>query len=130
MSHQIVGLHHANVRLPSSSEQATKQFYGKLLGLTPDPNFTSAATVVHWCVGDTGSEVHTKWGEEPTRLKSGEVLPNHFALLVEDLEATKSYLTQNGVPFEEADLPGARHEIFIKDPEGNIVELQQVGAHH
>jgi catechol 2,3-dioxygenase-like lactoylglutathione lyase family enzyme len=130
MGIKVVGLHHANVRLPAANEQQTREFYGELLGLVADPDFKGSGTTIHWQVADTGAEVHTKFSEAKTYLKNGDVLPNHFALQVDDLEAAKAHLMAKGVHFEEAEIPGARHEIFIKDPSGNIVELQQAGAHH
>jgi len=117
----VLRVHHANVRLPAASEQQTRDFYGRILGLTPDPNF-HVPTVFHWLAGE-GTEVHMRYGPTPTMLKSGEVLPHHFALLVENLEDAKRWLTDQGVEYWEADVPDATHEIFIKDPAGNVIEL-------
>lgn len=124
MAIKVIRVHHANVRLPEASEQETRDFYGRVLGLQSDPNF-SAPNVIHWLAGDSGTEVHMKFGPAPTLLKSGDVLPQHFALRVEDLHETKRWLTQEGIAYAEADVPDASHEIFIKDPAGNVIELQE-----
>lgn len=123
MAIKVLRLHHANVRLPDATEDQTRDFYGRILGLTPDPNF-HVPNVFHWQAGE-GTEVHMKWGETPTRLKNGEVLPHHFALLVEDLGEAKRWLAEQKVQYWEADVADASHEIFITDPAGNVVELYE-----
>ncbi|MBD2138278.1 VOC family protein [Anabaena sp. FACHB-1237] len=53
-----------------------------------------------------------KWGQNP-----------HIAFAVMDLEAIKKELTAKNYPFQAS--ASGRPAIFIKDPDGNIIELNQ-----
>ncbi len=60
----------------------------------------------------TATEVNEKWGRNP-----------HLALAVSDLEEMKTRLKNNGYPFQESS--SGRAALFTKDPDGNIIELNQ-----
>ncbi len=47
----------------------------------------------------------------------------HVALLVDDYEAAKAHLTKLGIPFREGRRGLA--QLFVRDPDGNLIELQQ-----
>jgi len=63
-------------------------------------------------------------GENPTR----PVGYNHFCLLVDDMAATLKELTSRGLEIPGEPTCGADHNLqyWIKDPDGNPIELMQI----
>ena len=51
----------------------------------------------------------------------------HFAVHVEDLVAEVSALERHGVAVRKTGLTfrGASHQAFVRDPSGNLIELNQ-----
>ena len=54
-----------------------------------------------------------KWGRNP-----------HMAFAVTDIEATKEQLTSQGFPVQMSH--SGRPALFTRDPDGNVIELNQV----
>ncbi|MCU1391666.1 MAG: lactoylglutathione lyase family protein [Ilumatobacteraceae bacterium] len=113
----VMGVHHVAIGVTDVEESIA--FYG-LLGLTPLPRpdfgFPGA-----WLQAG-GQQVHL--------LQTATVPPgaeNHYAFLVEDLDATVAHLNANGVDARVSGrrTPGAGYQAFLKDPSGNVVELNQ-----
>lgn len=50
----------------------------------------------------------------------------HVALGVEDLEAVKARLLQAG--YEVQPSASGRAAVFVRDPDGNVIELSAIGA--
>lgn len=101
----------------------SERFYGEILGLDKidrslkypgawyqlgpiqihliaDPNF---ATSLH----------NQKWGRNP-----------HLALAVENLEAAKTHLMEQGYPAQLS--ASGRSALFTQDPDGNVIELTEL----
>lgn len=98
-----------------------RHFYTDILGLKekPRPNFDFPGA--WYDLGDC--ELHLQCVTEP--LPAVGVWPRldrHVALQVDDYDATKQELVGAGIQFREgtAGLP----QIFVRDPDGNLVELQ------
>ncbi len=99
------------------------QFYGEILEIpqaTRNLNFPGLWYQVGGCQIHLiqAESVHpatpdTRWGRNP-----------HLALGVTDLEAVKAKLRQAGVDFQASH--SGRAAIFVKDPDGNIIELSQL----
>jgi catechol 2,3-dioxygenase-like lactoylglutathione lyase family enzyme len=112
------GVHHVSLNVSDTEEAA--RFYEEALGLTrierPDFGFPGA-----WF--DTGRgqihllEVH------------GHTAPDgqHFAFQVDDIDAVVAALVDRGVEVSppSAGLAGAGRQAFLKDPSGNLIELNQ-----
>ena len=98
-----------------------KAFYGRVLGLTekPRPNFDFPGA---WY--DLGEcELHLMVTLEA--LPAAERRPRrdyHVSFQVEDLEAAKRALEEAGLPTRESS--SGRGSIFVRDPDGNLIELQ------
>ncbi len=63
----------------------------------------------NWKAVESNAE---KWGRNP-----------HLALAVDDLETMKTRLREAGYPFQASS--SGRSALFTKDPDGNIIELNQ-----
>ena len=73
--------------------------------------------------------VGTRPGEQVHLIQSPKQTPgieNHFALVVDDLETCLADLAVHGVDVSNRmHVPGAGKQAFLKDPSGNVIELNQ-----
>jgi hypothetical protein len=115
MPHPIV---HAEIR--SKDPDATRQFFGELLGWTYDPGAVPGYTFV-----DTGVPDALYTGISP--LQGGEDLVTFF-VAVDDIEAAVKRAADLGgqVVQETQHLPGLAYAL-IADPQGHVVGLTQQG---
>jgi catechol 2,3-dioxygenase-like lactoylglutathione lyase family enzyme len=114
-----LAVHHVSINV-SDVDQATR-FYVDVLGLsarTDRPGFGFGGA---W-LDAGGEQVHLIEGETPRSLGQ------HFALLVDDLEATIAELRAKGIKISDASSVGANWQAFLTDPAGNMVELHQRGT--
>jgi glyoxylase I family protein len=113
---KAAGVHH--VGLIVADVAAARQFYVDRLGLeerTDRPDFGVDGAWLQ--VGE--QQVHLVEGAEP--MPGG----GHFALLVEDLDGVVAELRAAGVKVSDPVLVGSGRQSFLKDPGGNLVELNQ-----
>jgi glyoxylase I family protein len=112
----VVGVHHVSIGV--NDVDAAVEFYG-WLGLTvlPRPDFGFPGA---WLQAG-GQQVHLIGTD-----KTPPGIENHYAFLVEDLEATVATLAEHGVTARVSNrIDGAGHQAFLEDPSGNVVELNQ-----
>jgi len=116
-----ISLHHAQVFYPPGEEARARKFYGDTLGLSElERPATLRARAGIWYAAPPG-HVHLsadrELGLHPRR---------HFALRVDDLDATVNTLRASGARFEEAEpIPGWRRT-YVFDPFGNKIELDEI----
>jgi glyoxylase I family protein len=118
--------HYLHTAILVSNLDRAAHFYGEVLGLTkverslkyPGIWYQLGAVQVHLIV-DTNFEAKlqnaAKWGRNP-----------HLALGVEDLDAAKAHLTAQG--YEVQLSASGRAALFTQDPDGNVIELTEVGG--
>lgn len=115
---QPVAVHHVSINVTDA--EASIPFYTDVLGGTvrddrPDFGFAGA-----WI--DLGAtQVH---------LIEAEVPPNngqHFAVLVTDIDGAVADLRGRGVTVGDPVVVGPGRQAFIEDPDGNAIEIHQVG---
>lgn len=114
-----VAVHHVSLNV--DDVEAALRFYSDVLGLEaradrPDFPFGGA-----W-LDAGGQQVHLIEGKPPPDLGQ------HFALLVDDLDATVTELRGRGVEVSDPRPVGSSHQSFVTDPAGNLVELHQTAA--
>ena len=112
-------MHHVSINV--DDVEAAQRFYCDVLGLAargdrPDFPFGGA-----W-LDAGGQQVHLIEGKPPPGLGQ------HFALLVDDLDATVSELRGLGVEVSDPKPVGMSRQAFVSDPAGNLVELHQAAA--
>ena len=111
------GVHHVSLDVQDAEDAG--RFYEEVLGLTrierPDFGFPGA-----WFDAD-GTQVHlieVPSHEAPTS--------QHFAFRVDDVDAVYATLIEKGIEVSKpASFPGAGRQAFLKDPSGNLIELNQ-----
>jgi catechol 2,3-dioxygenase-like lactoylglutathione lyase family enzyme len=96
------------------------QFYTDVLGfevLDTRPDFGFAGA---WLQAGN-HQVHLM-GVPDAQIDRGQ----HFALDVDDAEAWASHIEAKGVRCRRSDyVPGAGRQVFVRDPSGNRIELNQ-----
>ena len=127
---RIAGLHH--ITLICSSLERTVAFYRDLLGMrlvkqTVNDDDPSAR---HFYFGDADGKPGTlvTLFEYPTMPegRTGVGATHHFALCVEsadELEGWREYLGSRGVPCTEVLDRTHFRSIYLRDPDGHIVEI-------
>lgn len=115
-------LHHVALFYSAGREADARRFYGELLGLAEleRPSTLRDRGGLWFAAGDghVHLSVDNDLGLHPRR---------HFGLRVADLAAAVARLQAGGARFEEATpIPGWRR-IFVFDPFGNKVELDEIG---
>lgn len=112
-------MHHVSINVSDPARSIA--FYTEVLGgaVRDDrPDFGIGGAWID--VGDT--QVHLIESEVPPNLGQ------HFAILVDDLDAVVAELRSKGFAIEDARIVGPDRQTFITDPDGNAVELHQIGT--
>jgi catechol 2,3-dioxygenase-like lactoylglutathione lyase family enzyme len=116
----ITGIDHVQVAAPPGCEEATRAFYGVLLGLDElaKPAALAARGGCWFRVG--GQELHV--GVEEPFVPARKA---HPGLVADDLDALAERLREagHGVAFDDA-IPGAER-FYVADPFGNRLEIRQ-----
>lgn len=114
-----LAVHHVSINV--DDVPAALAFYTEVLGLEargdrPDFGFGGA-----W-LDAGGQQVHLIEGRPPAPVGQ------HFALQVEDLDATVAELRGRGIEVSDPRPVGSSRQSFLSDPAGNLVELHQVAT--
>ena len=110
-------LHHVSLNV--DDVDAALDFYTGVVGLaarTDRPAFPFGGA---W-LDAGGQQVHLIEGRPPA------ALGQHFALLVDDLDATVAELRGRGIEVSDPGPVGTSLQAFLSDPSGNLVELHQI----
>ena len=118
----VRSLHHVQVFYPAGEEARARRFYGENLGLREIPRPASLAdrAGIWYELGD--AHIHLSADDDlalhPRR---------HFGVRVDDLDGAIGLLRQAGASFEETTpIPGWRR-VYVFDPFGNKIELDEIG---
>jgi glyoxylase I family protein len=97
----------------------SRRFYRDLLGLKEINRPRTFDFIVLWF--DLGNDMlHLLLKDQ-----ADSISPRHFALRVADANVARRYFQEHGVPFSETTpIPGA-DRFFIRDPDGNRIEIIQ-----
>jgi len=115
----ILGVHH--IALQVDDLDAARRFYGEVMGLpeiTDRPDFD-----VDGAWFQLGAhELHL--GVEDGHTASAR---QHFAVEVSDLDVAVAAIESHGVPVRKLGptFPRAGNQAFLRDPSGNLIELNQ-----
>jgi catechol 2,3-dioxygenase-like lactoylglutathione lyase family enzyme len=123
MSIGITEVSHVNVTVPKELEQATKHFYGQLLGLkqVPKPPGPRQFIGAWYQIGAT--QLHLSIENDPQNSAS----KRHVCYYVENLEVAAQGL--RGAGFEiihDPDDTDESQRFFVRDPGGNMIEISQL----
>ena len=111
--------------VPVSDVRKARRFYGDILGFDEieRPNIKGIPGI--WYEVD-GTQVHII-GHRVALANDMPGIGTHIAVQVEDLEEAKRVLKKRRVKFQEFAPPpnlGLAPVVFVRDPDGNVVELR------
>lgn len=114
-----LGIHHVAINVTDVSRSV--DFYTRLLGGSVREDRPDLGIAGAWI--DLGpQQVHLV--ELPLPGDAGQ----HFAVQVEDVAGAVAELRGSGLEVADAVQVGSDLQTFVADPDGNVVELHQVGA--
>jgi catechol 2,3-dioxygenase-like lactoylglutathione lyase family enzyme len=119
---KVTRFHHVSVNTNGTALDEMVGFYRDVLGLDDRPRPDIPGVPGHWkVVGD--QELHLV-GAPP----SGEAIDttgHHYCVAVDDLEGAIAELEARGIDYRRAVQGENTVQIWIADPAGNTIELQQ-----
>jgi glyoxylase I family protein len=114
---RVLGLNHTSVRV--SDVGRAREFYEGLLGFATAPRPDLGFPGVWYALG--GSQLHL--------IQTGKLFEDidptdpHLAVEVENLDEVRRVLSERGIPIRDFGGP----QLWIRDPDGNVVEICEVG---
>lgn len=123
----IASLHHVSINVTDLAR--ARQFYGGLLGLAELPRPVFDFDGAWYQIGDRQLHLIV---HPPTRTLRGtreiDGRDGHFALRITGFEETLAYLEAHDVAMRvRRDSVTGWDQIFVTDPDGNVVELNAEG---
>ena len=120
----VTQLHHVNVTVPVELEAATKDFYGRVLGLEQVRKPPASRQSGAWYqIGAT--QLHLSVEEE----EIGSLSSRHLCFAVSDLGAAQKKFREAGVKIipDPRPMPGTPR-FYVRDPGGNQLEIVQASV--
>lgn len=119
---KVTRFHHVSVNANGTALDEMVHFYGEVLGLPELPRPEIPGVPGHWhAVGD--QELHVVGA--PAAGEGIDPTGHHYCVGVEDLDTAVTELTGLGIPYARAVQGRDIVQIWIVDPAGNTIELQQ-----
>ena len=111
-----LAVHHVSINVGDVADAL--RFYVDVLGLRQRDDRPDFGVGGAW-LDAGGQQVHLIESPPPA------ALGQHFALLVEDLDATVTELRGRGVDVSDPSPVGSGRQSFLRDPSGNMIEIHQ-----
>jgi catechol 2,3-dioxygenase-like lactoylglutathione lyase family enzyme len=119
---RVTRFHHVSVNSNAAPLEDMVRFYRDVLGLDDKLRPEIPGIPGHWqAVGDL--ELHLVGA--PPRRTPIDSTGHHFCVAVEDLDTAVAELETRGITYERAVQGENTVQIWINDPAGNTIELQQ-----
>jgi len=122
---KVTRFHHVSVNTNGAPLDAMVDFYRGVLGLGDKTRPEIPGIPGHWhMVGD--QELHLVGA--PPRGTPIDSTGHHYCVAVTDLDAAIAELETRGIEYQRAVQGAGTVQIWIADPAGNTIELQQDAA--
>ncbi len=122
MAITISNFHHAGFLVTDIDQAAA--FYEGVLGLEnlPRPDFGFPG---RWYDLHNGNQLHLmSLDTMPAHSTNIPTFDRHIALAVPDVAQTAAQLTAMGIEFATGNGRGGAAQLFLRDPDGNMIELR------
>lgn len=125
----VTGFHHVSVNTNGAALETVVEFYREVLGLADAVRPDIRGVAGHWCsVGDL--QLHIVDVPSPSRPPSGiDPTGPHYCIAVADLDEAIAELEGRGINYLRAVQSVDVVQIWLIDPAGNTIELQQETEH-
>ena len=116
---RLLRIDHVQVTVPRLREKEARHFYATVLGLREieRPKIIPAAGM--WFAFGEAHQLHIVFSDNPLRPPASD----HYAVLVDDLDALKRHLADHDVPYQPSPIQDDYERMFVQDPFGNRVEF-------
>ncbi len=119
---KVTGFHHVSVNCNEATLADMVSFYGDLFGLESKKRPEIPGIPGHWFdVSD--QELHVVGA--PPQGTEIDTTGNHYCVAVADLDSAVAELEDRNIAYERAVQGAGTVQIWINDPAGNTIELQQ-----
>jgi glyoxylase I family protein len=119
---KVTRLHHVSVNTNGAELESMVAFYRDVLGLADTPRPEIPGIPGHWhTIGD--QQLHLV--AAPSAGSGIDPTGQHYCVNVDDLDAAIAELDQHGIAYVQAVQGAGIVQIWITDPAGNTLELQQ-----
>ena len=122
----VTGLHHYTLRCTPADLEPLHAFYTRCIGLTVGPRPVMTAPG-HWLYSGGQPIVHLYAILDEASPQDGGAVTgplDHVSFRARELDATRASFAEQGLPFDEAPVPGwPLHQVFVRDPKGIKIEL-------
>ena len=111
-----------NVALHVADVDKSIQFYSEIMQLKeiPRPGFTFPGA---WFLLGVDQELHLI-GERDEPVSGAKSRGNHWALMIDDMDAWEAYLQGKGIAYTpRRTRPDGAFQIYVSDPDGHCLEL-------
>ena len=119
---KVTGFHHVSVNTNGHALEEVVDFYNEVLGLADLPRPEIPGVAGRWLSIDD-QELHLVGA--PPAGTSIDTTGNHYCVSVEDLNGAIVELEKRGIDYVRADQQPGTVQVWINDPAGNTIELQQ-----
>ena len=115
---------HNHVALHVKDIAASTKFYKEVMGLEPVAVPDSLKAIRSWFKLGTDQQIHLLAGRnfDVKNDRNG----GHFALFVTSITAAEKYLTQHKMSFQKQVRFDGAVQIYVADPDGYLIELNEV----
>lgn len=111
-----------HVALHVEDVQRSCDFYGRVMRLEPMPRPAFSFPGAWFRIGD-GQELHLI-GQRDQPVRGADSRGNHWALMIDDMDAWETYFRHSGVPYlPRRTRPDGAYQIYVFDPDGHCLEL-------
>jgi catechol 2,3-dioxygenase-like lactoylglutathione lyase family enzyme len=127
MTLEIIEINHVQTTVPSGTEEASKYFYGAILGLEEIPTPTNSRSQGGAWYRQGAVELHLSIEDPGADNRSSR---RHVCFLVADLAEAERTMLEAGVKIipDHRPLDGLRR-FYVRDPGDNRIEIaERVGA--
>jgi len=119
---KVKRLHHVSVNRHDAPMEEMVAFYGGLFGLGSKERPEIPGIPGHW-FGVDDQELHVVGA--PPEGSPIDITGNHYCLAVTDLDEAIAELDERGIEYKKAVQGQGTVQVWINDPAGNTIELQQ-----
>jgi catechol 2,3-dioxygenase-like lactoylglutathione lyase family enzyme len=117
VKHNHVALHVKDIKLST-------HFYQEVLGLEPVPVPDTLKAIRSWFKLGADEQIHLLAGRKHKVMDDRN--GSHFALFVKSINDTETYLKKNNIAYHAQVRFDGTKQIYIADPDGYLIELNQV----
>lgn len=118
----ILGYNH--VALSVSNIDSSARFYREILGLEPITVPEDLRAIRAWFKIVPGQELHLLAGRTQS-VTNNHRNGAHFAFTIPDADPVESFLKMNGVAYHRQQRFDKAWQIYITDPDGYVIELNE-----